>query len=385
MFKNRPELTGALLGGGIGALGGAASSLHDDEGHRNILGRTLTGGLAGAALGTGTGLAYRGLRGLKPPTPEGGEGPAETPFGPNEFMHNGQRMAIDPAVVKAHPELAAKLQQLMAPQDPLKQSAMGFAGAVGGVARRAIGLPSSNTWVERNLPTSSWALPKIGLADLLTHAPGLNLGERIGIGRIRPQFSQSRDDFFKGVSEMGDKIGIPPHIKSQILGGGTDVGGTSGIAPPGGNRVTRAFNRFLGNYGDPKRSILSQTHQPMTEETSHVRHPSDPTGSFTESKIQKENGPPVTEHLTAEQMQAAKREGHILNEKALGHTSPRGKMRVGPWEAKMPSSRAGLLSRLALYGGLPLSEYAYNALGEQQSNENEMNELVKKFARPVGK
>ncbi len=116
-FLNKNDAAkGALIGGGIGALGGAGSALMGpgsvkDKAKR--AGRSLLGGgIAGAAVGGGLGLAKQNLGGLKPPTagPSGEAGTAGTFTAPG-----GGQMKIDPKILKSRPELAEQVQRLSTP------------------------------------------------------------------------------------------------------------------------------------------------------------------------------------------------------------------------------------------------------------------------------
>lgn len=116
-FLNKNDAArGAVLGTGAGALAGAGSALLGPgswkDKRRRLGGSMLTGGLAGATLGGGLGAARQFGRGLAPtagPSGEGGRGAAFTD------PDTGHQMRIDPSVLKARPELAARVQQLSTP------------------------------------------------------------------------------------------------------------------------------------------------------------------------------------------------------------------------------------------------------------------------------
>lgn len=116
-FVNKNDTArGALLGGGAGALAGAGSALFGQgswkDKRRRLGGSMLTGGLAGGMLGGGIGAARQFGAGLSP-----GAGPSGEAGGGGAFTDpdTGRRMTIDPKILKARPELAARVQQLSTP------------------------------------------------------------------------------------------------------------------------------------------------------------------------------------------------------------------------------------------------------------------------------
>ena len=115
--RNNDTARGALLGSGAGALAGAGSALLGPgswrEKRRRLGSGLLTGGLAGAALGGGVGAARQFGRGLGPPT----AGPSGEAGAGGEFTHpdTGQKVKIDPGVLRRNPGLAARVQQLQTP------------------------------------------------------------------------------------------------------------------------------------------------------------------------------------------------------------------------------------------------------------------------------
>lgn len=131
-IKNNDTAKGALLGAGAGALGGVGTGLMGPgswkEKRRRAMSNVLGGGLAGAAIGGGLGAAKQYGGGLKP-----GGGPSGTAGTPGTFTDpdTGKQMQIDPKVLKAHPELAERVQKLSTPSVETRIS-QGIGGAVAG-------------------------------------------------------------------------------------------------------------------------------------------------------------------------------------------------------------------------------------------------------------
>lgn len=416
-MTDNPTMASALVGGGLGA---GAGGLHaawtnrnrDPSERRSILGSALTGGLAGGAIGGGLGLARYGLDKLKT-QPQGLQhGDA---LAPGEFTHpdTGQRMRIDPTALKRDPGLFHRLRDLNRPQSPVDRSAQAVAGGIAATASRAVpglrdaleglGVTEGNTLVESQLPFSSWLLPKVGLLDAALHAPGLNLGERIGVGRIRPQFSRAKDDLLRGVKDFGEGLGIKEKLRESIqsdakpsgnihtpsgrpdVGVGTQLGEKSLAATTKKTGLGRTLQRLFGSTtaggADP---VLSVTHTPMVEKTirDHV-NPAAPNEGFIERKVQ-EPGQSKTETLTRQQAQQAKRLGYIANEKDLGAKSPRGLFRAGPGQFRMPGAKGALLGRLFGYGMVPLGEFALGGHQDKLKSDDELRQLIAQHAKPIG-
>lgn len=142
-IKNNDTARGALLGAGVGGLAGAGSALagpgsFKDKARR--AGRSLLGGgLAGAAVGGGIGAASQFGKGLG----SSFSGPSGNAGTPGTFTgEDGKRMQIDPKILKAHPELAEKVQKLTTPsvESRIGQGVGSAVGAAGTYAPMTTGM-----------------------------------------------------------------------------------------------------------------------------------------------------------------------------------------------------------------------------------------------------
>lgn len=152
----------ALLGGGLGAATGAAGtfmqnrSKPENERH-SLLRGALSGGLAGAAIGGGGAAAVKGFQGLK--HPESQPGPQ------GEISVPGMGGKLDASVLRKHPDLHRKLQELAEPsfgEHVTDAFTKGYEG------------------LTNYLPISSKVLPAIGVYDYLTHTQNRFGGKMLG-------------------------------------------------------------------------------------------------------------------------------------------------------------------------------------------------------------
>lgn len=374
-LRENPTLGHALLGSGVGALAGGGATMMGNamrppEKRRSVLGGAMTGGLAGGAIGGGASLAAKGLSNIN----GGGQGLQHgDALQPGMFTdpETGKMMRIDPQTLRANPDLAAKVKALSQPVSPGEQTARGIIG--GGLNLASNALPFGNsllnstgaggggdTWLDRNLPTSTNIVPKAMTLDALLHSK-LNLGERIGLGRIRPQFSKSVDNLRAGVKDLYDK---DHPIRQEIESGtkpkpGTAVGargqsaaeqiGNSRLSDPGKGRMNW-LQRLLGNHGRG------------------------------DDKVMRAGG----ETLDRARAWQAKDVGYAANEAMHGRKdNPRDLFNFFGRDRQVASRPVRILGRAALYSSIPAAEYLIRGQMDENANKDKLRELMQQYAKPV--
>lgn len=433
--QNNPAMASTLLGGGVGALAGGGSAMLANrtrpEGRKkSMLGSALTGGLAGAAIGGGAGLAAKGLSGMQT-EPQGlGHGDALKP-GMFTDPETGQTMRIDPAALKANPGLAAQVKGLSQPPNPvdstlrgalregtsfaanalpfghritrglgLTPSGGGGSGGGGGGAPGPGGEPEKS-WIDKHIPTSSEYLPAVGFWDAALHSP-LNLGERVGLGRIRPEASRSLsnlqagldDSLPKPVSELLKTTAKPSTKGNWVENGakGQSIAGqlaNSRLSPPRlslqnlANKISERLGRNnpmakvfpQRSYSrDPNREVL-RIHSKGTKGTTEAGPDGEP--------VHKPGKAPSTNGVAAQTIMDTKARGYAKNTGAASVKEAPALMNVFGKEYSVGSKPWRVGGRLALYGGLPLAEYAANVQGQEDANNTKLRELMKQYAKPV--
>ncbi len=333
------------------------------------------------------------------------KGPGTDAMQAGEFFHpeTGDKMRIDPAALKADPGLADKIRKLSKPPNPIDKGLQGAAAGAGLFGLRAIpgatsaleatGVkPENATWLERNLPWSNAILPKVMAADAALNLPVLNLGERMGIGRIRPELSNDPNHLRMGVE--GSKS-VDPNIAKAILENKTnqpspDFGSKTGPQRPAGNvnavgsGASEGVGTLLGKDrmagGPTNRNVLEVTHRPQVKDV--VKHVGGSGGSY-ETTIDDPKYPNgKTESMNKGQAQALKRDGFFAENKDLG-SDAKGMFRVGKHQFRPTNMKTRLLGRAGLYGAVPLAEYGANSLMDEQKQREELRSLMQSIAKPV--
>jgi hypothetical protein len=419
--RESPALSHALIGGAAGAgLGGVGTALgnlgKEKEDKKSVLGSMLTGGLAGGALGGGVGLARHAFGQV-------GQGGGGEGLKPGYFTDpaTGRRMAVDPAALKADPELASKVRELTDKPGLLAQGVGRLAHNVGtlipGVGLGVNAL-AGNSDLNNALPVSSRLLPQLALGDALLHSR-LNLGDKIGWGRLSPELSRNPSYLIKGVTEKGEALNMPAHVREAITGGtpnrlepvpgaagdytGAEVLGTRApSAPPpppvprgrlgriwdairgvpgrGGNReesVAKALAR-TNRKGPGSAPVLEAWHRPEVSELTERQD----TAHGSSTTREKQYGNPEPTMVRRDQIQAAMREGYNAAEGGgKGTPNPLFKGLLGERQFASLPVRVG--SRVLGYGAIPALEIVGRNLADDTSRENRLRELAQRFARPV--
>lgn len=374
-LRDNPTLGNALLGSGVGALAGGgatamSNAIRPPEKRRSVLGGAMTGGLAGGAIGGGASLAAKGLSNIDGVGQGLQHGDA---LQPGMFVdpETGKTMRIDPAALRAHPELHAESRRLSQPPSPGEQTARAVIGGGLNVASNALpfghsllsntgAIGDGTTWLDRNLPTSTNLVPKAMTLDALLHSK-LNLGERIGLGRIRPGFAKSVDNLRTGVREIYDKNSL---IRGEIESGGkpkpgTVVGqrntnvaeqiGNSRLSEPGHGRMNW-LHRLLGNHGKSSDGVLRLGNETMDRGAARQ----------------------------------AKTEGYLANEAKAGRKdNPRELFNLFGRDRQVASRPVRIGGRIAAYGGFPLAEYLIRGQADESTNRDKLRELMQQYAKPV--
>jgi len=412
--KSNPLQAGSLLGGVAGAgLGGASTAFGNrgkpEEQKRSVLSSMLTGGLAGTALGGGGALAYKGYQGMQ--TGQQGFQPGDD-LRPGEFARDGQKFKIDPKVLRQNPGLHSEVRKLTAQANPLDTGLKSVLGAGKALLDRQIapdqgfGNPDGN-FLDKYLPATSTWLPRLGLADAALHSQKLRLGERMGMGFVRPERSTDINHLLEGIK--GKDSGIPEaiqkamHQQNQPGGPGGTLMGMPASPTPGdvhvpfsgpndkrtvANILTEG-NRGAGSWkdwfkdrlkkpgwakGQGHESVLDVKHQPMKDVVEETKGP---TGSYKQT-LKQPDGPPVVESLSRQQLEQAKLRGF----RELNKDSPRSglyKGILGQRNLGSPMARIG--GRIAGYGLAPLAEYAVRSHLEDMNKQDRLRQLMAAHAQ----
>lgn len=373
-----PELGGALLGGGLGAVGGGlhasiANRQRDPADRKSVLGSALTGGLAGGALGGGAGLAYRGLQHFA--GPQGiGHGDA---LQSNEFVdpETGQRMQIDAAALKSNPDLPRKLREL----GTSNISTTAGRAALAGLQRLHDVAPVSTTAAGIAAPIDALLHnPLFGIArrsaENISGKIGRNLLSR-GAEASKDMSSVLRDAIMKNTATGGTApVENPPKTP----------GGSPTIVP--GKRITAAGKtsgkgvlEILGGKSTRGKGIgtaLEVVHAPTEELERHTGSP----GDITKQKITQ------PKEIKSEKMNW----GELGQLKAKGQEGSRWADRQLYRVPGTNFSYAGAKSlgramggRAALYG-LPIAgEWLLRGGLEDIDKHDQIRQLVSQYAKPV--
>lgn len=397
-LKENPGLGGAMLGGGLGAgLGGISAAYgnrdKDPVSKRSILGSMLTGGIAGAGVGAGAGLAHKGLSGVSGIT--GGMG--SDALKPGEFTDpaTGQTMQIDPTALKDNPELHKQIRSLTTPS--LQSTVAGGASAL---------------WdkIKQQVPTSAAILPWVGGADLALHAPG------IGLGRIDANAAGGRIGSKLFSQGLRSAEGIDPALQAAM---GKAPGGTMPKELPGGkgwvegshvamsdrinprtyierqiNKLRGAFPKTLGRpnpktLGDllgerhgpgvGEREVAKMTYTPV-EERELTDKSTSPEEKFKKRHVMPAKQLSVTEKLIGDTKEVGHQNHPTLSGRQLYRLPGTNITYAG---AK--SLGGGALMRLAGYG-LPIAgEYMARGMSEDLDNQQTLRDLIAKHAKPIPK
>lgn len=435
LSRDQPELAGAGIGGLLGAGAGAGHVMlgnigKEEEERRGVLGTALTGGLTGAAVGGGVGLARRALG--RAGGPQGlsiGDALVTSTY---TDPVTGKKMQIDPAALRANPDLARRIRELSAPALPLdsalRTGARNVATFVPGLrdlGLRPFGYAEDPTWIERNFPVSHRALPAMGAMDLLLHSK-LNLGERFGVGRIRPEFSTNPAHLIEGIAEEPEKYGIPPRVVEAVtkherhgVNAKGDTTTVSNVSRPvsQGSDVAEALGRRsliarsemtspdswrqwswwkrqmqrVNPWSDPmakgEQEILTVRHTPDQVELIKSEPVLSPSGAkipgLTKSYEKKVPGVPVEDTATRGQLRDAKARGFLSLTKKQQYKDTPGLLRVGSKTFRMPGKVPAFLARLGIYGTPMLADYAIRGEMDEFAKERELREIMGRIAKEV--
>lgn len=339
---SNPVLGKALIGGGLGALaGGASHYLGGDEGdprakRRGVLSSALTGGLAGAALGGGFGLAQRGLAGSG-----GAGGPQGGTPGVGEFVHNGQRYRIDPQVLRNNPEL---LQRAIS------------ASSGPGLVESALPAALHGFWNNPVAPWSARILPGVGAVDAIM-ARGRR-GVRDLQGGLREMI---------GSKGHGGPVGENPAAFNALAGnegamrdllhGPRPVSGNA--LQRGGGHVRNFFRRIFGGEARGDFTVPEARTQTQVLGKDHA-------GKLLTERV------PLRDAAGNEIRQSVSRD--LANEaRHLGRNA-----RLG---AKLNLPR--MTGRALFYGGIPLAEWGLTSLANEHTKARDIREMMRQYARPV--
>lgn len=398
--KSNPTLSHALVGGGIGALAGGGNTALNNRGQepgkkKSILGSALTGGLAGAGVGAGAGLARQGLAGLKG-TGDGISG--SDALRPGQFVDpsTGKRMMIDPQALKDNPQLHEQVRALTTPS---------FQGKVIG------GLGAAADFVREKVPTTGPLALGAAAIDATMHNP------LFGLSRISPE--QASGKIGTRLLQAGAKADdvMSPQMREALLRNAKPGGTMPGPAPaPGTGHTGGTFHELHDtNWGvkDRMRGMLNKLREKAPGVFGRPNNPgvADLVGGRASStggtrpvlsthyapeeevKVTKGRGTPheattVEKHIQPKKVDTLN-EGHAGRLKADGHGTAEGlKGRnlfrtFGRTYAGAGSMGGALGGRAALYGAPVLAEYIARGVNEDTQNRQTLQEIMAKYQRPV--
>jgi hypothetical protein len=430
--KDNPWLSHGLLGGALGAGVGGVSAALGNRGvepseRRSVLSSALTGGLAGAAIGGGIGAGRQALRSLT-----SGEGQGNV-MSAGEFVDpiTNEKVRLNPAAVHANPQDAKRIRELTAKESPWEKGINDtLSGATNLAARTVPGLRSvlgrlgvpgmeGKTIFDKYAPLSATWVPRLAGIDIAAHMPGLNLGQRIGWGRIPPEASRNVQNLMRGLETSYGKA-LPEPIRKAIMEGTHDPGmaanvtrsmpesnmpgqpgsfvpgagkGTGGriadilgkrdaTSRPFGERVRELVAKIRGKpyIEDP---VLRTFYRPEGREET-VRGVSTERGGIKD--VKQKTVEPVKEapSLSRSQLQMLKRLGYEEAESAAKHSPPRSLFRGLAGERPFSAPGGAGIKRVLGYGAIPLFEYLSGVSQSQEARDQELRSLVSRNAMPAG-
>lgn len=349
-------VAGGALGAGIGGIGTMLGNRGKDEDEqRSTLGSTLTGGLAGAAMGAGGAAVYQGSKGM--------QAPKETPL----------------------TALNQKVKELQA-KNPIDEAVKGTASGV---------------WSGiKSHPWTTGTLAGLGSLDAALHSQNARLGERIGWGMIRPEMSTDKNHLLKGIQEHGDALGISESVQKALLRNSPNVPGTiaadshpaarvpgnksttgvtdlvgrhSMAGTPGESFLTRAWNRLRGVEGPGDAALLRVYDQPNLEHTEREAiNASNPQAGYKETKTTTP-GSTKTDTLTRQQQQQAKLRGY---ESSLAKDEAPGIFKGIFRQRKLAPRALRIGGRLTGYGGILGASYLNDLWNRDTDKEKQLAELM---------
>jgi hypothetical protein len=403
--QHNPVIGKALLGGGLGALGGgvagAFGSEDDPRGRpRRMLSHALMGGLAGAAAGGGLGLARHGtgtnavggglhdtwqgmqaglggikntLSDVKSRLAEGGLGGAWEGLKSHFRGGNGssatlpfpqqKRTVLEEMPAAQRAKTLEDIRQGLQPSDRQKMRE-GFLGGV--------------DWLRNNFPITHWlGLPTAGAHAAHTLASQAGKGENVG-------------DFRRGIDIMADKPGgvQQHHIEAlQALRDNTQAatgaidranrGVTGGLSDWMRERAYQASNALLGGNAKPS------TGNPVLDR--HIAQHEAGGGWASDRPVASPSLPaesgghynqPIPQHLVEE----------ALSKGYSARTKP---VEVGKGKSGGGTVGGGggsLLSRLLPYAAFPLADMGVNLMRggtEDEVARQRALQQIQQLSQPV--
>lgn len=383
-LQQNPTAAHALMGGALGAgatgIGTALgnSGKPEDE-RRSVLSSMLGGAAGGAALGGGLSMAGSALGEIRNGMPHHDA----IPHGQFKDPSSGRQMTVPPEVLRQHPELADRVRQLTQPQ---------------GIMDRAWGGVQSLWEGATNLaPVSSRALPVAAGLDVAMR----NRGETMGFGHVRPSHTNNPDAFRAGISGVP---GVKEKIVEDVVNGErTGVGSNSTRAVPGaadGADLATAVQQRLGQQPPPanwrerlsqltgrgrenaNESVLDITHRPRAaSKDRELINPENP--ALWRERPGEVRLDPRTESLGRGAARQANRAGHAALEGLDGHSTPRSLFRMFGHDIPVHRAIPAIGGRALFYGGLPILENAVRSGLTGHNREQELRDLMMRYARPV--
>ena len=193
---NDPVARNALVGSAVGAVGGAgAHAFSQPKGKKSkgLLSQALYGGLAGGAIGAGTGMVQSTSQGQNPGLNAGGRG----------------NSMVDAKALAKNPKLLQEIRQL-------SSSTNSFEDLIYGAANRGY------SFMRENLPISTFAMPAYGAAALYNNTRQLPMfvnaianKARAGLGLEQ----QGRRGVFD-LTKAEDVKGMHKRVDPQVLKSG---------------------------------------------------------------------------------------------------------------------------------------------------------------------
>jgi len=346
---SNPALRNSLIGGGIGALGGAAMTLTGDrEKNRGKLLRNMSlGGLAGSALGGGTALIPKMFGGGGDGVGTGGDTKPTQITDPQ----TGKKFSVDPKMLKQHPELAKRVSELT-DEGPLYKHLPYSAGK-----------SVWDFWGEE-APLSRGVLPAALGLDVL---------------------------FNQRVMPMGDvlhrKLGLPSKLSPGAIDPGhganvkTITEGMRALPKEAPGHPKALYDKLMRPEGRTRLEALSEGKM-RNKTTGQLGWIKDQGGNnLFKTNVPDLKGKSVQHGVTAEQWKDLSRrgfqeeanrsglKGDLITTRSLGGTE-----RVQPSTAFRGPRLRG---RLALYGGLPLVESIIRDAASSEDKKESLRDMLR--------
>ena len=439
-------LLGTALGAGVSGVSTMLGNARKEEkDRRNVLQSMITGGLAGGAIGGGIGLTRHMMKGepqglahgdaLKP-------GMFQDPTTGKIMKIDPQVLKQNPELAGRVRELSQPMDPINRGIMDVTNKAVSLGTRiVPGLnwLTGKIGLTDKGEWLDKNLPITSNVLPPLAAADLAANTPNLRLGDKnwlyypaegaarvaglfgqrgravgdwirdkaqFSYGYINPRNSRNVEHLSEGIDAQLGERNLPQGKRDaleQLKGNrsrmeeiardsrwrGERTSGTPGASFVGTTIKETPYQEQMLN-GEPDTSVPPGKRR-FNEDVFDNSIPPKVIGRREKlvdvDPIKTREAAPLSPEDIRQVMAAgAKARAERLNKShGLSHSDPRVFRNMRGKDIEVGSMFRGRrgAGRALLYLGAPLAEYAAWQGLAQSSRENDLRELMKRYAKEV--